>query len=166
MAKTRLLQAVCTVAILAAAPAFAQTNMPTGDTAAGGAANNPTAHEAMPNSTMAPADRMGSPNGSMGGMGSHAAMDNHSTHRTAMAHTPGAMHGRSDASQDAAVDQLNEQSFQAARSGQAYNGGGSGGMTAPGGSGSMNDMHGGSMPGGGRTGGDGGGGGGSGSGSM
>jgi hypothetical protein len=156
MANTCLLQAVCTVAILAAVPAFAQTNMPTGDIAAGGAANNPTAHEAMPNGNMAPADRMGSPHGSMGGTGSHAGMDRHSDHRAAMA----AMHGRSEASPDAAVDQLNEQSYQAARSGQAFNGTGSGTMTAPSGSRSMNDMRGGSMSGSNRMGGDGGGGGG------
>jgi hypothetical protein len=42
MAKTRLLGAICTVAMLAGAPAFAQTNTPTGDTGAGGAPNNPT----------------------------------------------------------------------------------------------------------------------------
>jgi hypothetical protein len=164
MAHTRLLQTVCTVAILAAAPAFAQTNippanMPAGDTAAGGAPNNPTAQQATPNSNMAPADRMGSPDRSMGGMGSHAAMDR--SHRTAMA-----MHTRSDASQNAAVDQLNEQSYQAARSGQAFNGTGTGSgvMAAPGGSGRMMDMQHGPMPDTSRTGGAGDGGGGSGSG--
>jgi hypothetical protein len=167
MAHTRLLQTVSTVAILAAAPAFAQTNMPPAnmparDTAAGGAPNNPTAQQAMPNGNMAPADRMGSPDRSMGGMGSHAAMDR--SHRTAMA-----MHMRSDTSQSAAVDRLNEQSYQAARSGQAFNGTGAGsGMTAvPGGPGRMMDMQRGPMPDTGRTGGggDGGGGGGSGGGS-
>jgi hypothetical protein len=160
MANTRLLQAVCTVAILAAVPAFAQTNMPTGDIAAGGAANNPTAHEAMPNGNMAPADRMGSPHGSMGGMSSHAGMDRHSEHRAAMT----AMHGQSETSQNAAVDQLNERSYQAAHSGQAFNGTGSDMTTAPSGSRSMNDMHGGSMSGSNRMGGDGGGGSGGGSG--
>jgi uncharacterized protein involved in copper resistance len=155
MAKTGLLQVVCTAAILAAAPAFAQTNMPTGDTAAGGTSNNPTAHEAMPNSTMAPAEKMGT------GMGSHAAMDHHSRGM-------GMSHAMRDRSGDMASDQLNEQSYQAARNGQAFNAmpssTGSGAMTTPGGPPSMNDMHGGSMSGKGQIGGDGNGGGGGGNG--
>jgi hypothetical protein len=142
MAKTGLLPAVCSIAILAASPAFAQTNMPTGDAPAG-APNNRT----MP---MTPADKMGASHGPMGEMGSHPEMDRHSGHRVAM----GAMHGRSEASQNAAVDQLNEQSYQAARSGQAFNGVGSGAVTAPSASGRMNDMQGGSMS---HMGGDGGG---------
>jgi len=146
MANTRLLLTACTVALLGAAPAFAQTNTPTGDTGAGGAPNNPTAHETMPNraGNMAPADRMGS----MSDHDSRATMDSHMSHRSTMAHP---MNGKSDTSQEAAVDQLNEQSYQAARSGQAFNGSGSagnsGGMPAPRGSGTMNDMSGGSMSG-------------------
>jgi hypothetical protein len=43
------------------------------------------------------------------------------------------MHGKTDTSQDAAVDQLNNQSYRAAQQGQAFSGSGaSGGMTAPG----------------------------------
>lgn len=57
------------------------------------------------------------------------------------------MHGKADTSQDSSVDQLNEQSLQAARSGQAFNAGGSGNTSMQGGSGSMNDMSGGSMTG-------------------
>jgi hypothetical protein len=140
MANTRLLQAVCTAAIFAAAPALAQTNMPTGETGAGGAPNAPTTHETMPSGTMAPADQMTSPHRSMGGL-------DHSAHRAAMGHRSGAMHGKTSESEEVAVDRLNAQSFQAARSGQAFDGSGSGAMTAPDGSGSMNDMHGGSMSG-------------------
>jgi hypothetical protein len=151
MANTRLLQTICTVAMLAAAAAFAQTDMPTGGTPAGGAPNNPTGHQAMPNDGT-PADKMGSPNGSMGSMGSH--MGRRSTHHRA---EMGAMHGRSEASQDAAVDQLNERSYQAARSGQAFNG--SDAMAAPGGSGRMMHMQRGSTSGSGRMGGEGSGGG-------
>src|ERR1700712_1652363 len=139
MSKTRLLQAVCTVAFLAAMPAFAQSNIQPADTGVGGAPNNPTANETMPNrsGSMAPADRMGA-------MGSHSGMDSHSTRHAAMDHR-----GRSA---DTSADQLNEQSYQAARSGQAYNGSGGGmssgssGMSS-GSSGSMNDMSGGSMSG-------------------
>jgi hypothetical protein len=108
MANARLLQAVCTVAMLAAAPAIAQT-----DTA--------------PAST---------------GAGSSGTMSTHS-HRSAMAgHSTKMMHGKSDSSQDAAVNQLNDQSYQAAQRGQAFGTSnmGSGGMT----SGSMNGMPGGS----------------------
>jgi hypothetical protein len=145
MAKTGLFQAVCTVAILAAAPAFAQTNMPTGDTAAGGAPNNPTAHEAMPGDTKAPAEKMGT------GMGSHAAMDHHSRGM-------GMSHAMRDRTGNMGSDQLNDQSYQAARSGQAFNAmsssKSSGAMTMPGTAPSMNDMQGGSMSGKGQTGGD------------
>lgn len=111
MTKARLLPAVCTVAMLAAAPAWAQTSPPSGD----------------PN---APAGQTGSSSGSTG---SHAA------HRSSTAHRGGATHSRTDTSQDAAVDQLNDQSYQAARQGQAYNGAApsSGGMTAPAGPGNM-----------------------------
>ena len=124
MLKTRLLQAVCTVAMLAAVPAFAQSNTP--------------------------------PAGSGSGTGAPMAEESHSTHHSTKAHRSGTMHSaKSAASQDAAVDRLNEQSYQAAQKGEAFNGGGSdkdsGGMTYPGGSGSMNDMPGGAMPGGGAT---------------
>jgi hypothetical protein len=130
MANMRLLQACGVAAMLAAAPAFAQTNTETGSTGAGGTPNNPTAHEAMPMGT-----------------GSHTGMGDHATHRSAMRHSGDRMHGMQ--SQSATVDQLNEQSYQAARNGQPFSGGPSGGgAMAPGGSGSMNDMSGGSMSGG------------------
>lgn len=158
MAKTHLLQAVCTVALLAAAPAFAQTNTQMGTTGAGmgttgagGAPNSAMSHD------MGPADSSGS--------GSHAAMMG--KHHASMMHDSGAMHARnSDRSQDAAVDQLNDRSYQAAHQGQAFNGSGTSGsmmeqpngamggqmgsqMGGPGGhSGNMNDMSGGSMSGG------------------
>jgi len=163
MAKTHLLQAVCAVAMLASVPALAQ-RPEAGATGPNGAPNPEMNQSAAPgnngaNSTsMAPADTSGSP----GAMGDHASMDNQSTHRSAMQHPMRGMHGKSEMSQDAAVDQLNDQSLQAARSGQAFNGSSSGGMSSPGamsnpgassgGSGSMNDMSGGSMSGNGTTG--------------
>ena len=124
MLKTRLLQAVCTVAMLAAVPAFAQSN---------------TANQARRPRTR-------------GNMGAPAAEGSHATHHSARAHRTGAMHsGKTDSSQNAAVDRLNEQSYQAAQKGEAFGGGGSdqgsAGMTKPGGSGDMNGMPGGSTPG-------------------
>jgi hypothetical protein len=146
MAKTRLLQAVCTVAMLAAVPAFAQ-RPEAGMTGAGGAPN-PAAQQPAPNassggtSSMTPATQDGT--------GSSASAESHSTHRSAMAHPTGSMRGRSDRSQDAAVDRLNEQSYQAAQQGQSFGSGssdaGPGAMSSPGGSGSMKGMSGGSMP--------------------
>lgn len=134
MATTRLLQAACAAAILAAMPAFAQTNTETGSTGTGGMPKNPTAHETMPN-TM-PGHKS---------MGSHAGMEDHMTHRSAMTHTGSEL--RRGAGQSAAVDQLNEQSYQAARNGQGFNGTNATGTMAPSGSGSMNDTSGGSMSG-------------------
>jgi hypothetical protein len=139
MLKTRLLQAVCTVAMLAAVPAFAQSNTP-GSVAPPGADNK---------AGMAPADNTGA--------GGPTADDSHATHRSARGHRSGAMHsGKSATSQDAAVDRLNEQSYQAAQKGEAFGGGGSdqgsSGMTKPSGSGNMGDMPGGPMPGGGADG--------------
>ena len=134
MAKTRLLQAVCTVAMLAAVPAFAQN--------AGTPGSNgqpaPTDQQPVPgNSSMAPA------NNGAAGTSSQGSMD-HSTHRSAMGHRHGA------ASQDEAVDRLNEQSYEAAQKGQAFSASGSdngsGGMMAPSGPGSQNGTSGGSMP--------------------
>src|ERR1700709_961445 len=104
MSKMRLLQAVCTAAMLAAVPALAQSNIQPADTGVGGAPNNPTANETMPNrsGSMTPAERMGS-------MGSHSGMDSRSTRHAAM--------DRGTRSADTSADQLNEQSYQAARSG-------------------------------------------------
>lgn len=124
MLKTRLLQAVCAVAMLAAVPAFAQSN---------------TENQAAP-----PADT--------GNTGAPAAEGSHATHHSTRAHRTSAMHsGKTDSSQNAAVDRLNEQSYQAAQKGEAFGGGGSdqgsSGMTKPGGSGDMNTMPGGSTSG-------------------
>jgi hypothetical protein len=141
MLKTRLLQAVCTVAMLAAVPALAQTNTPP----AGTGSSMPD-QQSMPNTknSMAPANK--------DGLGASAKDDMHSTHRSAMSHPAHMMHsGKTDSSQNAAVDSLNEKSYQAAQNGQAAGGGTGGntstGMAKPGGTGSMNDMSGGSMTG-------------------
>ncbi len=114
MANTRLLQAICTVAMLAAAPAIAQTDTAPASTGAGNSVNAPT------------------------GSGSSGTMATHSHHSAMAGHSGKMMHGRSDASQDAAVNQLNDQSYQAAQRGQAFGASnmGSSGMT----SGGMNGM--------------------------
>jgi hypothetical protein len=231
MARTGLLQAVCTVAMLAATPAFAQGTS-VGSTDTSGTAHSAT-QQATPQSgsmapangganstSMAPADKMGSAKSTdsstkmgsgksmdsstkmgsekpmdgstkMGSgkstdgstkMGSGKSMDSstkmgsekpvdhstkmgsaksksgesamaesHATHHSAMAHPTGAMHSaKSDSSQDASIDRLNDQSYQAAEKGQAFasrgTDTGSAGTAKPG-SGHMNDMSGGSMSG-------------------
>ena len=126
MARTRLLSAVCAVSLLATVPAFAQSSPQTGDAGSGSAA--------PAGGTTAPADKMGSSGGS------HAMMDHHST-----MHPRNGMHAMGSRSQNGEVDRLNDRSYQAARSGQAFNGSVPGDMSTPSGSGSMSDMSGGSM---------------------
>lgn len=135
MVKTRLLPAVCTVAMLAAVPAFAQ-NSSTGVKGAPNAGAQQPPSDAG-NNNMAPAGSNNmAPAGNAGSMGNSATGAMHSSHRSAM--TRGSMHNKSATSQDAEVDRLNEQSYQAAQRGQAYsvNGAssGSGAMMAPNGS--------------------------------
>ncbi len=110
MAKARLLQAACAVAMLTASPVFAQTNTPSGDTGAGGGANTPTANEATPDNT--------SPKTT--------------SHQSGMTrrHNMAMRTSRNNTSQDAAVDRLNERSLQAAQQGQAFGGSSSGGGSA------------------------------------
>ena len=129
MARAGLLQAIGAVALLAAAPAFAQSNTQPADTGPGNSVVNPTANEP-------------------GGM-APSGMSGHNTRHSTMGN---GMHAtRTDTSQNEAVDQLNDQSLRAARQGQAFNGTagyGSSGYGSPGqsnGSGTMNDMSGGSM---------------------
>jgi hypothetical protein len=139
MTKTNLLSSVCAIVLLAAVPALAQTTMKPADTGIDNTLNNPTG---TPNGSgmMTPADKMGSTTGS------HASMNGHSAKHAS------AMHGSSSMPQTDAVDQLNNQSYQAALNGKAFNG-----MTPPGSSSaSMNDMGGGSMARTGTTGGTGG----------
>jgi hypothetical protein len=101
MANARLLQAVCAVSMLAAAPAIAQTDTAPASTGAGNSVNAPVA------------DNTSTGSGTSGTMSTHS-------HRSAMAgHSSKMMHEKSDA-QDAAVNQLNDQSYQAAQRGQAF----------------------------------------------
>jgi hypothetical protein len=154
MLKTRLLQAACTLAMLAAAPAFAQTNTPAagaGTTATHSPADQQGGNASMSDSksSMTPANK--------DGMGASAKEGSHATHRSAMAHPAHMMHsGKTDSSQDAAVEDLNNKSYQAAQNGAAMAAGGtdkaSTGSMKSGGTGSMNDMSGGSMTGNGSTG--------------
>ena len=125
MAKTRLLQAVCTVAMLAAAPVLAQTQTQPAGTGPDNSVNNPVA------------DTGSTP----GTMGSGTSMKGHPGHRSAMSHS----NSRYDTSQNATVDQLNDQSYQAAHSGRTYQSGSgdmpaatsNGSTSAPGGGGKM-----------------------------
>ena len=94
MAKATLLQAACAAAMLAATPVLAQTDTKPADTTAGGAPNAPAAHTAPPAKAM---DHM-----------HHSAMEGH--------------HAKMGASsQDAAVDKLNDESYQAAQKGESFN---------------------------------------------
>jgi hypothetical protein len=125
MAKPRLLQTACAVALLAAAPAFAQTSTQPADTGPNNSVNAPVDHGmSAPASRMAPGDRMGAH------MDSHMdSMSGHTGHRTAMNNHP---RSRSDRSQNAAVDQLNDQSYQAAQRGMSFGPSDmSGSMTGP-----------------------------------
>jgi hypothetical protein len=141
MAQAGLLGTVCTVALLAAAPAFAQTDTRPARTGPDSTVQDntvPNNRASMPgarDSTMSPGMRADS----SGAADSSGSMDHHSTHRSATLRHEGAMRGGSDSSQNAAVDRLNEQSFQAAQNGQSFTGMNNGGMS----SGGMNDgrMH-------------------------
>ncbi len=142
MSKIRLLQAVCTIAMLSAAPAFAE-DIHSGVARIGQppdvtAQNTPAQNDNAP--AMTPSDQSSGNVGQPGMNGS--GMNGTDTMRSsgAMPHTRGAMRGTSDSSQSAEVDRLNEQSLNAARNGQAFNGSGGGAS-----SGSMNDMSGGTM---------------------
>ena len=153
MAKTRLLQAVCTIALLAAAPAFAQqTETPTGATGPNGAPNpveQPSKHAATPtaspktaasntNPGMAPANN-GANSTSMvnetnkNDTGKSAREEEgHSTRHAAMERPMHAMHSRTDTSQDAMINRLNDQSYKAAEQGQTFSANGSDLSTPPG----------------------------------
>jgi hypothetical protein len=168
MQKIRLLQTACAVAMLAAVPAFAQSNTP--PAAAGNAGMPDTAsHRATPGSpsmsdskdSMAPArksaNKMGMAPGEKDAQGGAADAESHSTHRSAMNHRTGmGRSGKSVETQNSAIDNLNDQSYAAAQKGEAFSGpgssNGSDGMNRPAGSGQMNDMGGGSMSGGASTG--------------
>lgn len=173
MAQARLLQAVCTVAMLAAVPAFAQNTAmppanqtggngmpPAGDNLGGPAYHSGHMAQNNANSSMAPAGNPGSENQGSEGQESENRGSMH--HSGMMEHSRHAMRaGRNDTSQDAAVDELNERSYRAAQKGETFNaansGGGAGmsnespgsGMSghgmSGGSSGGMNDMSGGSM---------------------
>ena len=108
MAKARLFQAVCVAAMLAAAPAIAQTDTQPADTGANNSVNAPEAPNAGSTGGSAP-----TPAGKMG-------TDTMPHHHRAV----GAMHAKTEVSQDAAVDHLNDQSYQAAQRGEAFNGSG------------------------------------------
>src|SRR6185437_4497188 len=110
--------------MLAAFPALAQTNTQSGNmggtstTAPGGSYNS--------NPGMAPRSSMGSSSGGMHdysqGQDTHHGMSPHHAMRS----------GRSDSSQNAAIDRLNEQSLQAAQQGQNFMPGSTaGGSAAP-----------------------------------
>ena len=122
MASTRLLQTVCTVAMLVGGSALAQPTKQPADTGPNTTVDKPAAHSGSR------ADMMGSPDKMMGRSGSHTAMEPHAGHGSAMTHPSRPMRGGSDTSQNDAVSRLNDQSYQAAQSGQSFNSG-AGGMS-------------------------------------
>jgi hypothetical protein len=146
MLKIRLLQAVCTVAMLGAVPAFAQSNMPQSNMH--GSAAAPAGQQAMPDNNKGSAANGDTASSDGLGVSGHGQK----SHRMAMTHRDRAMHSSSktDTSQDSTIDQLNNQSYQAAQQGQTFAGNGSGnmsggassGMSNSGGSGSMSNMSG------------------------
>jgi hypothetical protein len=99
MAKATLFKAACAAAMLAATPVLAQSNNPAGATGAGAASTTPPAHEATPSSAMS-------------GHMHHSAMGEHHVKS----------HSSAD-SQDAAVNRLNDESYQAAQKGEAFDAG-------------------------------------------
>jgi hypothetical protein len=149
MLKIRLLQAVCTVAMLGAVPAFAQSNMPQSNMH--GSAAAPAGQQAMPDNNSGSAANGDTASSDKDGLG--VSGHGKKSHRMAMSHRDRAMHSSSktDTSQDSTIDQLNNQSYQAAQQGQTFTGNGSGnmsggasaGMSQSGGSGSMSNMSGG-----------------------
>lgn len=155
MAKTRWLQAACAVTMLAAVPAFAQSNNPIGQTGANGSGSpqvspgGTTPQGSNSYGTMAQ-DNANAGSGAQAQTGSQYGTQPRMHHSASNAHSRHMMHSsRTDASQNASVDQLNDQSLQAARQGQAFNGPTGAGMSG----GSMSDMPGGSMSGGATSGG-------------
>ena len=124
MAKSHWINAAFTIAMFAAVPALAQR--PEAGMTGPNGAPNPMATQpssSSSSSSMAPADN--------GGSTSSTAADSHSTRHGAMAHSMRSMHGKNDRSQDAEVDRLNDQSYQAASQGQAFTTDGSSQMTTP-----------------------------------
>jgi photosystem II stability/assembly factor-like uncharacterized protein len=93
MAKIRLLHTACTLALFAATPVLAQTTAPSAQV------TPPTTDAPTPNAPTAAAPMH---------MHHHGASHMHRMHM-----------GKTDTSQNAAVDQLNDQSFQAAQQGQS-----------------------------------------------
>jgi hypothetical protein len=121
MVQANLLTAACTVAVLAATPVLAQSNVQPGDPGVRGNPNMPAMQDSMP-----------------GHAGSRADMD--SMHRSRMDHQDSGAMRSGRMSESAMVDRLNQQSYEAAQRGQAF---GSGGSSDTGGSpsrsGGMND---------------------------
>ena len=128
MAKLRLLHTVCAVTLLAATPVLAQSNAQTGT---GGSSVTPTTQDAMPSGSASGGSSGSASTGTSrpiratGGSSdgsTQAMMQNHPGHHAGMRmHT--AMHSRNQANaQNAAVDMLNNQSYQAAQKGRAFGG--------------------------------------------
>jgi hypothetical protein len=130
MANSGLLRAVCTVALLAATPALAQQTMTPPASAASPAAQSgsggPSTETMAPKSAMAPKDSMaqkdtmGAKTESSTGTSHASTMAEHPMHHHAMASHYNMHASRTDSSQDAAVNKLNEQSYHAAEQGQSF----------------------------------------------
>ncbi|MGD0104715.1 MAG: hypothetical protein ABSC06_11830 [Rhodopila sp.] len=112
MARLRLLEATCTIALLAATPALAQ-RPEAGMTNPNGQPNPEASQTQQPaTGSNAPANDGANTTGMV--KPNSSAMETHSTRRTAM------NHARNDTSQDAAVNKLNDESYRASQNGQAF----------------------------------------------
>jgi hypothetical protein len=117
------LAASCAIVLLAAGPAFAQTQTP-GNGTGSGAVNNSSNAAATGNAAGMPSDAAATKGGSgpqatnnsMNGSDQQQHWDRHVTRN-----------GGNATSQDAAVDQLNERSYEAAQQGKSFDVNGSGG---------------------------------------
>jgi hypothetical protein len=119
MNKTHLLQAVCAVAILAATPALAQ-RPEAGMTGPTGAPNPEATHPAPATGTKAPANDGADTTSLVTPKDTQTATGTQYTHRPVMSHKAGAMHSQDNTSQNAEVDRLNDESYQAAQQGQTF----------------------------------------------
>ncbi len=126
MIRTNLFPAFCALALLAA-PALAQTPPKPSPAAApaspAAAPASPAAAPAAPAAAAAAAPAAPAQQAAA----SKPVTEAHVTHKTAVHHTM--QMAKTDTSQDAAVDALNEQSYQSAEKGQAFTG--TGAMSAP-----------------------------------
>jgi len=118
MAGFRLLQATCTIALLAATPALAG-RPEAGMTNASGQANPEDTQARQPaTGSQAPANSGANTTGMV--KPDSRATEPQPAHRPAMNQSASVTHERTDSSQDAAVNKLNDESYQASQNGETF----------------------------------------------